>query len=676
MVCTNSKKPSRKVSLIGLGITGILGALSLAVFGGMNANAPKEVKAEEIVAEERIESDRLSFSITSSASTATSHAFRVTASSSVMEAVSNSSRYNNVFVVVDDPSWPGSFAKAKEEAAAEQEEAGESYVAPHYSGRVYAVIPSGSAANDIVIPETLSYSGNAFYIDVLGIGADAVESADTYAKIKSIAIPKTITYIEANAFKNVPDTVAINVEAKDASAFEAGWTDATNVKYGVKPDQSKLNLVATSTPRTFGTAENFIIGMKREGYEYPLQCTYRLLDKDQKQYGDYITVDLPISSTNRDYDAVGSDFSVSTNFVVDIDVPEGYHVDDHDIVFHNVFPALSESKKTEEGKTIYVYYPDVDHPYYAIPRSSFSQTIQFSDLFANRPGSVTAFGEYTKVGLYLKRDLAVYKEALPKAYETFKQYIESGTYSIRHQFVALAQASYDITWEANGQLHRNPKVKIVTPISNAVIETLGEMEMGFVVKNSDVGEGFTADSLRSINFEGFNVKLDLYNNEKDSRVNKSDLTIRFSSLVLMNNEVQPSGKVNLTLVTVFAFLIFVALFAVLAMVYYVYTANKYKNDEFRRVNGKRYVKSAIKNGIGATLVFGAIFFIIARWVLFDTTVVVFNPIDAFVIIFTIAGAIYLGFAIKNMVASIKDSRKRKEAVRLHLDKDLEDDGTK
>ena len=675
MVCTKIKKPSRKISLLGLGLVGILGALSLTVFGGINATTPREVKAEEIVSEQRIESDRLSFSITSSAATATSHAFRVTASSSVMEAVSNSSRFNNVFVVVDDPSWPGSFSKAKEDAASEKEAQGEAYVAPHYNGRVYTIIPSGSTPNEIVIPETLSYSGNSFYIDITGIGADAVASADVYDKIKSIAIPKTVTYIEAGAFLNVPDTVSINLQASSEEGFEDGWTDATNISYNVKPDASKLNLVATSTPRTFGEAENFIIGMEREGYEYPLQATYRLLDKDGKQVGDYLTTDLPITSTNRDYDAVGSDFSVSNNFVIDIDVPEGLHVDDKDITLHNIFPALSETKEIE-GKTTYVYYPDTSKPYYAVPRAAFSQTLQFSDLFANRPGSVISFGEYTKIGLYLKRSLEAYQEALPNAYKTFQNYIESGAYSIRHQFVALAQSSYDVTWEHNGQLVRNPNVKIVTPISNAIISTTNEMEMGFVVKNSDVGEGFSADSLRSIRFEGFNVKLDLYNNEKDSRVSKSDLTIRFSSLVLMSEEVAPAGKINLTLVTVLSFVIFMAAFAALSLAYYFYAKNKYKNDEFRRVNGKRFVKEAVKNGIGATLVFGAIFSIIARWALFDTTIVVFNPIDAMVIIFTIAGAIYLGFAIKNMVAAIKDSRKRKEAIRLHLDMDKEDDGTK
>ena len=58
-----------------------------------------------------------------------------------------------------------------------------------------------------------------------------------------------------------------------------------------------------------------------------------------------------------------------------------------------------------------------------------------------------------------------------------------------------------------------------------------------------------------------------------------------------------------------------------------------------------------------------------------TTVVTFNPLDAFVIIFAVAGLIFLGFTIKNMVVGFKNARKRKEAIRLKLDEDVADDGT-
>jgi hypothetical protein len=38
--------------------------------------------------------------------------------------------------------------------------------------------------------------------------------------------------------------------------------------------------------------------------------------------------------------------------------------------------------------------------------------------------------------------------------------------------------------------------------------------------------------------------------------------------------------------------------------------------------------------------------------------------------------IFIGFAIKNLVVAIKQARKNREALRLKLDEDVADDGTK
>ena len=93
------------------------------------------------------------------------------------------------------------------------------------------------------------------------------------------------------------------------------------------------------------------------------------------------------------------------------------------------------------------------------------------------------------------------------------------------------------------------------------------------------------------------------------------------------------------------------------------------------MNNKRFLLNSLKNFIGFALVAAAGLFIYCRWGLLRTTVVVFNPLDAFVVIFAVGGAIFLGFTIKNLVVSFKNARKRKEAARLKLDEDVADDGT-
>jgi hypothetical protein len=124
------------------------------------------------------------------------------------------------------------------------------------------------------------------------------------------------------------------------------------------------------------------------------------------------------------------------------------------------------------------------------------------------------------------------------------------------------------------------------------------------------------------------------------------------------------------------YIIYLLVFLAGATGYYFFAKNKFKNDEFRRVNGRKYIKSAAKNLFGFALILSSILFIVARWGLLVSSVVTFNPLDVFVILFTIAGGIFLGFAIKNLVNSIKNAKKRREAIRLKLDQDVADDGTK
>ena len=678
-----SKKKGIK-KLFGLGLLAGFTALSLSLISGFTTGTKaSEVLAGNDESEQLVSNDVLTFSVSTSAATSNSHSFQCQASATKIEALSNSSRLNNVFVIANDSSFPASITEAVDAAKEAQkaaEDAGEEYVAPHYNASVYCVYNATEANSDIVIPSTVNYAGY-FVFDVTSIGPEACYDHEnlkeiSYNNIDSITIPSTIKTIVPNAFIGAKEAgIKFYVQAADSTGFEPGWTDAEDITYSadMSSARSKLNVSAAAGIRLFGESKDFLIGIKREGYDYPLIAQYRLLDSANKQVGDFRKIELPITSTNADYDAVGSNMGSSTKtFVVDIPVPNGLHVDDKSLTFHNVYAA----KRVEEPGKGFVIVPDLEEgQYYAVPRFAFEQTATFETLFTNRPGSLNSFGDFTKVGLIVKRELSAYEALLPRAYANYKKEILSGAYSIRHQFTSLAQSTYHITYEVNGSLVTKD-VKVSTPITNAIINSTGEYEVGFLINNADVGPGFSADSLKDIDICGFSIKIDLLNNEKNSRVNKSDLTIRFSSLTLIKSgSVEPAAKINVTLTTVMVFVIYAAIYAAVVTAYYFYAKNKYKNDEFRRVDGKKFLKSAIKNGIGLGILVGAIFFIYARWGLFESTVVVYNPIDVFVIIFSIAGLIYAGFAIKNIVTSIKNNRKRKEAARLHLDEDKDEDGT-
>ena len=155
---------------------------------------------------------------------------------------------------------------------------------------------------------------------------------------------------------------------------------------------------------------------------------------------------------------------------------------------------------------------------------------------------------------------------------------------------------------------------------------------------------------------------------------KSEVITRFAELAVIP-ETHAMRHINVASVLVWTYVIYVVAFAALAVSYYFYAKRRFRNDEFRRVNTKRFVINALKNFLGFGLILSSILFIIARWGLMPTSVVVFNPMDAFVIVFTILGLIFFGFTIKNLVVSFKNARKRKEAIKLKLDQDVADDGT-
>ena len=94
------------------------------------------------------------------------------------------------------------------------------------------------------------------------------------------------------------------------------------------------------------------------------------------------------------------------------------------------------------------------------------------------------------------------------------------------------------------------------------------------------------------------------------------------------------------------------------------------------MNTSRYLASSSLGLFGLGIVLYALIFIILRFTALANTIVVYNPVDAFIIIFGIASILVIGYFIKNMVARIKAEKQRRISIKLNLDKDAFNDGTK
>lgn len=653
------------------------GTLSLSnTTNQLNANQASVSFANET----EVDRSELSFTLTGSSITDTAQSLSLSMQSVKVEAWNNGNRYNDVFSVIDDANFTD-VTTAKNKATEDYEaasKAGTEYAPAVFNGSVFNISYKKNAT--IVLPQLISYGSNPIYfqINVTSISSevcfDYKANEVSYAGIETIIIPEGYSTIHADAFVGAK---AAGVKIKVAAAsplvgWEEGWTDA-DVEYGYELSSSeKRQLEVNTTGSTsFGESKDFFVGYTNPdnpSENRPLVMEYSLLDANEKTVSEHNYYEVPLVSTQTNYDAVGSTAGKGKDDRnIDIELPSGQHIDEESIVFHNIYRLV----KNDAGDVA----PDWEAgAYKATPARSFSKVYNFDDFVDVSYGTNTYLSDYSRLSIILKAKYDVFKTLNPTSYEANKANIDNGTLRIRVLFTSLGSASYRIVYvnEAGEEIMKN--VSLSTPIS--VSEINDGASMGFLIKNSDIGPDFSIHNVTSVRLCNFYLQTDLFNDTKNTITGNSKKSVRFASLELLPSDTTATKNVSVGAYFGIAYAIYVGVFVLGAFAYWLYCKNKYKNDEFKRVDNKKFLLKSIRNLFGYALVLSSILFIIARWNLLKNTVVVYNPMDVWVIIFTITGAIFLGIAIKDLVLSIKKTMERKKKEKLHLDADVVDDGTK
>ena len=262
-----------------------------------------------------------------------------------------------------------------------------------------------------------------------------------------------------------------------------------------------------------------------------------------------------------------------------------------------------------------------------------------------------------------------------KAVENNILSILNNKYVFRYTVSNLNLANLVVTYKKGGVEYGPINIPIKSPSPVFEISQDKDNILSFLV-NNDYLKGIDTGSITAVGISGATVDIHLFNNETHTRVMNTQLQHTFGNI-----EILPHINVKLNFFDINAFLLLflgalTLIYAIIAIVLFFYKKNKFKNDEFRRMNAKAYIKSAILGYTGLVLILAAISFVVLRIAFFNSTIPTYNPIDAFVIMFVIAAAISLGLFIKNFASAIKVARKRREILRLKLDKDVVDDGTK
>lgn len=665
------------------------------------------VTVPDFSTETQAEEDSLSFTITASSLTDTSNSFKVTARSGSQPTIRNTIRpgYDAIYLTVDDENWT-SWSEATtigQAAVASAQESGEDYEAVTYNAYVYNIDTSSSNA-DIIIPEQIRSASDQitvngvtktvyyFVLNVVGIreyacaswedgGAQIAEYA--YNSTKSITIPDSVVSVEENAFPGAEEAgITFNLEASEAtikgedSGWSENWTDSTSINYGVSYDStaSAAHTIGSESSKKFGVSDDYCIGsyLDLDGYDFyqPMWVSYDVVDSEGNIKLEDQVMQQPVTNTTLNVDAVGGTVGGETlAFNLDFSVPSGCMVDPDSIIFHNIYGAAS----TIIGSRSYTHPVTSEGPYYAVPKVSYSTTVYISDFFDYEAADSVSFGDYATFSIKLKMKNAEAYEALCSSqYKSNLKKIQSGELTIRILFDSIGLANYRFVYDLNGE-EVTSTMSVETPIDYSVLND--GATFSFLIKKSDVGEGFSFSSLKELYLEGFNLKMDLFDYEDNATLTGSSLNTRFGSLSLLPSGKEAVKSIDLITIMIWVYVIFFALAIITAVSLYFIKKEKYKNDEFRRIVKKTYIKDALKNIFGLFLILSSLMFIIFRWGFLNNSITVYNPVDIFVIIFTVAGAIALGLFIKNAVVAIKLDRERKRKERLHIDQDVAEDGT-
>ena len=627
----------------------------------------KKSAARDFSGEEVIPNGNLVVSATSSTLTSMGQSFSLTFSTGGQGWCDSTTSF---LLAPDDEGFDEYFKTFSEwtvedrEKITEQYEKGE-YEPVHFNSYVYSLTAT-TAVHDIVIPRSLTRN-HIFNLDVVKLGVDLVSD---WSDVTSITIPKEVGEVYLDSFQNVPDTMVFNVEAESKpDDWADGWNHGATVNYGYAYPEEKAEPLSKAGAAKYGDEkQNFILGWypKDSGEQQPLILEYKVRSQDGS-LSDVRYFEFAPTTVSSVFECVGYQVNDYTkSLYCDIPLNTGEQIDFDSCVFHNIYRTKTNAAEMA------IPEPNFDKAYSIVPKQGYVRVYDLNNFINCEFTGLTTFSGYTAIDIDI--DISednVYEHLKPAYYKAYLKDIENGSIRIRYRLTSLTLCSFRITYEENGG-DVTKDVKIVTPITQCKLEKQKDNRISFLLKDSDVAPGFSAKKIREVSFVSFYVTLDLMGSR--STIARSSVITRFGYVSVM------PYSTNAKLFNVNVFLIILAIaylasFVALTIGLYFYLKNKYKNDEFRRMKNKPFILKAVLFLLGSMIVLFDIVFIVLRSSALNNAIVVFNPVDAYIIILSVLSVVIIGYFIKYMVGVIKTEKERRRVIKLKLNEDVDDDGT-
>ena len=407
----------------------------------------------------------------------------------------------------------------------------------------------------------------------------------------------------------------------------------------------------------------------QDDLDLPFSVQYQV--KTEENETETRVYNIANQNKNGNYQAMGPGFKNEDSFTFDILINPGEKIITESLIFFNIFTiARSENVDPETGLKPYV--PGTQ-PYY-IDTFTFSALgkidVDLEQYISVELSNISTFLGYASITAVIDNNsIPLYEEQMQgrSDFKTNQDRLASGKFRYDYQFKNMND-SFILLYLEDGNSKRIP-ISDGNALSSAFRINEGKTTIHLLVKGVDFS-GVVGLSLCSCDFN-----IGLVNKESLSDINTANLPVRLGSLYFNIEEGKSIEYINIGMILLITLLAFSALYIIGIFVAYFYFSNKYKNDEFKRVDPKRFFKINILGYLAATVLLMDIMIICFRSLLLGSELAMFNPLDNYIVCLSIIGILFIGYFIKYFVNNIKAYLERKAVNKLQLDKDKADDGT-
>lgn len=433
-----------------------------------------------------------------------------------------------------------------------------------------------------------------------------------------------------------------------------------------------------STLRSDLDFTGYLLGYYGEGDLYlPISIQYDVILSDGSSETRSTSFENTSATTN--YNGLGGMTGiVDLDLNFDVFVDEGETIAEDSLVVYNVFPAIAETVITTgpngEDRESIVFVPDTENPLYIdnIEANSSGELVDFTQYINAEFTSISSFSNYVSLSVNLDNQLLdFYLTKRGATYERYSEELESGEYELVYRFPTLGNSYVRFVYEDGTVIERVPNATNEYPISASSYFTEGNNNYTLIFPDIEL------EGIKSISLCSLDLQMRMIVTETDKDVVGTAVTTRLGGIGFESSDgISSVTYVDLNLVYILTAIIFALVYIGIEVGVYFYKKNKYKNDEFRRVDARSFFKTGSIGMVTLDLLLLDILAIIFRCGIFNNSIIVYNPFDIFIVVFSILLIILIGYFIKYFVGVTKDYIERRNKAKLKLDNDVEDDGTK